>query len=84
VTTKDSLDCILVVKFDCHVSQILERAAVDHPHHTLWVILALANANKDQELANQGLSAKRRGKLATGKSPSSQDAEVSIQFSSIQ
>ncbi|XP_070188647.1 serine-protein kinase ATM-like [Littorina saxatilis] len=49
------------------LNKILERAAVDHPHHTLWVLLALAHANKDEEVVSQGQSSKRRGKLATGK-----------------
>ena len=41
---------------------------MDHPHHMLWVLLALAQANKDEEFLMQGQSAKRRGKLATGRS----------------
>ena len=52
------------------VLQILERVAVDHPHHTLWVLLALAHANKDEEILTQGQSVKRRGRLATGKNAS--------------
>ena len=52
------------------VLQILERVAMDHPHHTLWVLLALAHANKDEEILMQGQSVKQRGRLATGKNTS--------------
>ena len=29
--------------------QIIERTALDHPHHTLFILLALANADKDEK-----------------------------------
>ena len=38
--------------------QLIERAAVDHPHHTLFILLALANAEKDEKYINTG---KRNG-----------------------
>ncbi|KAK7494518.1 hypothetical protein BaRGS_00014171, partial [Batillaria attramentaria] len=57
------------------LNKILERAALDHPHHTLWVVLALAHANKDEELLAQGRSAKRGGRLATGKQGSLEEED---------
>lgn len=41
--------------------QLLSRISLDHPHHTLFIILALANANKDELLAKP--DATRRNKL---------------------
>ena len=38
--------------------QLIERAAVDHPHHTLFILLALANAEKDEKYIHTG---KRNG-----------------------
>ncbi|XP_076466353.1 serine-protein kinase ATM-like [Babylonia areolata] len=60
------------------LNMILGQAATDHPHHTLWVLLALAHANKDEEIISQGQSAKRRGKLATGRK-SSEETEDRVQ-----
>ena len=37
------------------------RISLDHPHHTLFIILALANANKDELLTKT--DAKRINKL---------------------
>ena len=43
------------------VLQLLERVVREHPHHSLSVVLALAHANKDQELltAKSGRSGAR-------------------------
>ncbi|XP_055888527.1 serine-protein kinase ATM-like isoform X2 [Biomphalaria glabrata] len=30
--------------------QLMQKVAEDHPHHALWVIMALAHANKDDEM----------------------------------
>lgn len=39
----------------------MSRISLDHPHHTLFIILALANANKDELLTKP--DAIRRNKL---------------------
>lgn len=39
----------------------MSRISMDHPHHTLFIILALANANKDELLTKP--DAIRRNKL---------------------
>lgn len=39
----------------------MSRISLDHPHHTLFIILALANANKDELLSKP--NAIRRNKL---------------------
>lgn len=39
----------------------MSRISLDHPHHTLFIILALANANKDELLTKT--DAKRINKL---------------------
>lgn len=41
--------------------QLMSRISLDHPHHTLFIILALANANKDELLTKP--DAIRRNKL---------------------
>ncbi|KAJ8315047.1 hypothetical protein KUTeg_007197 [Tegillarca granosa] len=46
-------------KFQDTLNKVIERAAVDHPYHTLFCVLALANAKKDTELLKTGQSAKR-------------------------
>ncbi|XP_050307938.1 serine-protein kinase ATM isoform X2 [Anthonomus grandis grandis] len=38
--------------FGQQINQIIEKCAVDHPHHTLPLLLALVNANKDREYTN--------------------------------
>ncbi|XP_064027162.1 serine-protein kinase ATM isoform X2 [Pogoniulus pusillus] len=43
------------------LNNLMARISLDHPHHTLFVILALANANKDELLAKP--DAIRRNKL---------------------
>ena len=34
--------------------QLIERTAVDHPHHTLFILFALANAEKDNKYLTGG------------------------------
>lgn len=41
-------NCVLIVL------QLIERTAVDHPHHTLFILLALANAEKDDKYLTAG------------------------------
>ncbi|XP_068000723.1 serine-protein kinase ATM [Melanerpes formicivorus] len=43
------------------LNNLMSRISLDHPHHTLFVILALANANKDELLTKP--DATRRNKL---------------------
>ena len=37
-----------------HFYQIIERTAIDHPHHTMFILLALANAEKDNKFLGEG------------------------------
>lgn len=37
-----------------HFLQLIERTAVDHPHHTLFILFALANAEKDNKYLTGG------------------------------
>ncbi|NXU56060.1 ATM kinase, partial [Turnix velox] len=43
------------------LNNLMSRISLDHPHHTLFIILALANANKDEFLTKP--DAVRRNKL---------------------
>ncbi|KAI1242007.1 hypothetical protein IHE44_0005519 [Lamprotornis superbus] len=43
------------------LNNLMSRISLDHPHHTLFIILALANANKDELLTKP--DAMRRNKL---------------------
>ncbi|XP_061847968.1 serine-protein kinase ATM isoform X4 [Colius striatus] len=43
------------------LNNLISRISLDHPHHTLFIILALANANKDELLMKP--DAMRRNKL---------------------
>ena len=63
---------------DC-AFQLIERTVLDHPHHTLFIILALANANKDQELLQGKVSKKAGGRLSRGMSQTAAE-EVSTSF----
>ncbi|CAG9773154.1 unnamed protein product [Ceutorhynchus assimilis] len=38
--------------FGQQIDQIIEKCAIDHPHHTLPLLLALVKANKDREYSN--------------------------------
>ncbi|RUS90886.1 hypothetical protein EGW08_001393, partial [Elysia chlorotica] len=35
--------------FNSTLTQLLERITVEHPHHSLWVVLALAHAHRDSD-----------------------------------
>ncbi|XP_077976961.1 serine-protein kinase ATM-like [Glandiceps talaboti] len=59
------------------LNQLIERTTLDHPHHTLFVILALSNANKDDVMLNP--KPKKSSKLATTKSTSSSTNEDRMQ-----
>ncbi|XP_053871494.1 serine-protein kinase ATM isoform X1 [Malaclemys terrapin pileata] len=43
------------------LNNLISRISLDHPHHTLFIVLALANANKDELLAKP--EATRRNRL---------------------
>ncbi|CAM5075810.1 unnamed protein product [Natator depressus] len=43
------------------LNNLISRISLDHPHHTLFIVLALANANKDELLAKS--EATRRNRL---------------------
>ncbi|XP_058145086.1 serine-protein kinase ATM [Dasypus novemcinctus] len=43
------------------LNNLISRISMDHPHHTLFIILALANANKDEFLTKP--EAARRGRI---------------------
>lgn len=40
--------------------QLISRISMDHPHHTLFIILALANANKDEFLTKPEAARRNR------------------------
>ncbi|XP_048753406.2 serine-protein kinase ATM-like isoform X2 [Ostrea edulis] len=42
------------------LSKIIHRTAVDHPHHALFCIFALANAKRDSELLKKSTASKSR------------------------
>ncbi|XP_051881913.1 serine-protein kinase ATM isoform X4 [Pristis pectinata] len=42
------------------LNKLIEKTSLDHPHHTLFIILALSNANKDDILGKSDML--RRGK----------------------
>uniref|UniRef100_A0A4X2LA63 Serine-protein kinase ATM n=1 Tax=Vombatus ursinus TaxID=29139 RepID=A0A4X2LA63_VOMUR len=42
------------------LNNLIARISLDHPHHTLFIILALANANKDELLSKPEAAARSR------------------------
>ncbi|XP_074626555.1 serine-protein kinase ATM-like isoform X2 [Acropora palmata] len=40
--------------FQATLNEVIERTAVDHPHHTLFILFALANAEKDTKYLTTG------------------------------
>uniref|UniRef100_K7FFL2 non-specific serine/threonine protein kinase n=1 Tax=Pelodiscus sinensis TaxID=13735 RepID=K7FFL2_PELSI len=42
------------------LNNLISRISLDHPHHTLFIILALANANKDELLAKPEAAKRNR------------------------
>ncbi|XP_063405374.1 serine-protein kinase ATM-like [Mytilus trossulus] len=60
--------------FQATLNNMIERAAKDHPHHTLLCVLALAHAKKDTEIMNPTTaSTNRRTKLSKSISDTSKD-----------
>ncbi|XP_062983150.1 serine-protein kinase ATM [Elgaria multicarinata webbii] len=45
------------------LNNLIARISLDHPHHTLFIILALANANKDELLTKPEEGLARRSRL---------------------
>ncbi|KAH9504405.1 hypothetical protein Btru_063524 [Bulinus truncatus] len=47
------------------LTQLMQNVAQDHPHHALWIIMALAHANKDDEIlhAETAPGSRRSSKL---------------------
>lgn len=37
-------------------TQLICQSSLDHPHHTLFIILALVNANKDESFSRSRIS----------------------------
>ena len=66
-----------MLNYNCF--QIISETAVTHPHHTLFCVLALANANRDTELMQQGKSTttKRGSKLSKTQAETTGEEEVS-------
>jgi len=60
--------------------QILFRVCVDHPYHVVAVVLALANANRDDDYSNKHPSIKRK---STTKKPAPVRASVFFCFFSV-
>ncbi|XP_055963591.1 serine-protein kinase ATM isoform X1 [Sorex fumeus] len=46
------------------LNNLISRISMDHPHHTLFIILALANANKDEFLTKPEAARRRMTKTA--------------------
>ena len=44
----------LKINNDIFFFHLIERTAVDHPHHTLFILFALANAEKDNKYLTGG------------------------------
>ncbi|KAG5269701.1 hypothetical protein AALO_G00205070 [Alosa alosa] len=44
------------VGFHNVLNELIYRASLEHPHHTLFIILALVNANKDESFSRSALS----------------------------
>ena len=57
--------------------QLIERVVVDHPHHTLFIILALANGSKDGDIPSKKTGGGgRRGRLSAGRTGSEEEPEA--------
>ncbi|XP_059177895.1 serine-protein kinase ATM-like [Physella acuta] len=63
-------------KFQQALMRLMQKVAEDHPHHALWIIMALANAHKDDELLTKETASKRRSKLTTPEAEISDVARV--------
>ena len=51
--------------FQSTLDELIEKAAREHPYHTLFIIMALAHANKDEELISSERSKSKRTKQST-------------------
>ncbi len=58
---------------------MIERVVLDHPHHTVHIILALANAYKDDEILQKPKGTTARGRLARANTQDSQQEEDRVQ-----
>ena len=69
-------------RFPQTLESLLERVSTDHPHHTVAIILALANAKKDDEyLPNRGRAKGAGGRMSRGGAQDQlQDDDVSYVF----
>ncbi|XP_060527564.1 serine-protein kinase ATM isoform X2 [Cylas formicarius] len=47
------------------INAIIEKCAIEHPHHTLPLIMALVNSNKDREYSNSGTKALNNERIST-------------------
>ncbi|KAK2185679.1 hypothetical protein NP493_226g01000 [Ridgeia piscesae] len=57
------------------LNSLIERVVLDHPHHSLFIILALANANKDSDVGSER-STVRRSRLSKSSSNSEEEPEA--------
>lgn len=47
---------MMIALITIFAAQLICRSSMDHPHHTLFIILALVNANKDECFSRSRLS----------------------------
>ncbi|XP_016073692.1 PREDICTED: serine-protein kinase ATM isoform X2 [Miniopterus natalensis] len=57
------------------LNNLISRISTDHPHHTLFIILALANANKDESLTKPEAAERSRITKRTPKQSSQLDED---------
>ncbi|XP_021062119.1 serine-protein kinase ATM [Mus pahari] len=57
------------------LNNLISRISLDHPHHTLFIILALANANKDEFLSKPETARRSRITKSTPKENSQLDED---------
>ncbi|XP_021355309.1 serine-protein kinase ATM-like isoform X2 [Mizuhopecten yessoensis] len=62
--------------FQITLNKVIERTAVDHPHHTLFCVLALAHAKKDADIFKDP---NKKGKLSRTKSDLAREEEGRIE-----
>ena len=60
------------------LTQLLLRLSLDHPYHTLSVLLALANASKDDELSTPSSGSTGTSKLSKKQSNSKKPSNSTI------
>ncbi len=54
------------------MGQLIERTVTDHPHHSLYIILALANAGRDAEV-DGGLGARPKRSVRMARAQSTEE-----------